>query len=362
MKRYYAYENWTARAYSAHDVTVHLHECAHCPFDADGSKTRSGAVRRERLLASAWEIRIAARRDAPGAFARAEGDRIPLLRPLPAGRGRNLSPRTRNRSFAEPGHSAGAAGTTHSGSSWRGLWTHRSSACTEGRLFGAGPRAAAENVVPLRAARATGRASEKKWGKEGIALGFVHRPVAVAAGAEPAGSQSDSARGADADLRLLVGLRAQALSEQGVAGEAAGPRSPSSPASHRGSGGRQARRMRRAAWASWREADEPARPRRSGEAAEEAGAGIPQGGGGRKEGPQGGLPAGISSKRGHWQSESGLTGVGLGQQKTPGAYHVAEAGPGCTRRTWWIGTYASRPSPTPTRSSTSWRRRSRTSV
>ena len=36
MKLYYAYENWTARAYRAHDVTVHLHECAHCPFDADG--------------------------------------------------------------------------------------------------------------------------------------------------------------------------------------------------------------------------------------------------------------------------------------------------------------------------------------
>ena len=50
-----------------------------------------------------------------------------------------------------------------------------------------------------------------------------------------------------------------------------------------------------------------------------------------KEGPQGGLPAGISSKRGHRQGESGLTGVGLGQQKTPGAYHAAEAGPGCTR-------------------------------
>ena len=38
MKRYYAYENWTARAYSAHDVTVHLRECVHCPFDADGAR------------------------------------------------------------------------------------------------------------------------------------------------------------------------------------------------------------------------------------------------------------------------------------------------------------------------------------
>ena len=62
---------------------------------------------------------------------------------------------------------------------------------------------AAGNVVPLRAARETGRASEKKWGKDIIALGFVHRPVVVAAGAEPAG-----------------------------------PESASSPASHRGAGGR----------------------------------------------------------------------------------------------------------------------------
>ena len=38
MKLYYAYENWTARAYSAHDVKVHLQECAHCPFDADGGR------------------------------------------------------------------------------------------------------------------------------------------------------------------------------------------------------------------------------------------------------------------------------------------------------------------------------------
>ena len=38
MKLYYAYENWTARAYSAHDVTVHLHECAHCPFDSEGGR------------------------------------------------------------------------------------------------------------------------------------------------------------------------------------------------------------------------------------------------------------------------------------------------------------------------------------
>ena len=38
MKRYYAYENWTARAYSAHDVKVHLRECVHCPFDADGAR------------------------------------------------------------------------------------------------------------------------------------------------------------------------------------------------------------------------------------------------------------------------------------------------------------------------------------
>ena len=38
MKLYYAYENWTARAYSAHDVTVHLRECAHCPFDAEGGR------------------------------------------------------------------------------------------------------------------------------------------------------------------------------------------------------------------------------------------------------------------------------------------------------------------------------------
>ena len=33
MKLYYGYENWTARSFSAHDVTVHLQECAHCPYD-----------------------------------------------------------------------------------------------------------------------------------------------------------------------------------------------------------------------------------------------------------------------------------------------------------------------------------------
>lgn len=35
---------------------------------------------------------------------------------------------------------------------------------------------AAGNVVPLRAARETGRASEKKWGKDVIALGFCIVP------------------------------------------------------------------------------------------------------------------------------------------------------------------------------------------
>ena len=38
MKRYYVYENWTARTYSAHDVVVHLHGCAHCPFDSEGRR------------------------------------------------------------------------------------------------------------------------------------------------------------------------------------------------------------------------------------------------------------------------------------------------------------------------------------
>ena len=38
MTLYYAYENWTARAYSAHDVMVHRHECAHCPFDSEGRR------------------------------------------------------------------------------------------------------------------------------------------------------------------------------------------------------------------------------------------------------------------------------------------------------------------------------------
>ena len=38
MKLYYAYENWTARSYSPHDVTVHLQGCSHCPFDVDGQR------------------------------------------------------------------------------------------------------------------------------------------------------------------------------------------------------------------------------------------------------------------------------------------------------------------------------------
>ena len=38
MKLYYAYENWTARAYSAHDVMVHLHGCAHCPLSYEGRR------------------------------------------------------------------------------------------------------------------------------------------------------------------------------------------------------------------------------------------------------------------------------------------------------------------------------------
>ena len=38
MKLYYAYKNWTTRAYSAHDVMVHLHGCAHCPFDYEGRR------------------------------------------------------------------------------------------------------------------------------------------------------------------------------------------------------------------------------------------------------------------------------------------------------------------------------------
>ena len=38
MKLYYTYENWTARALSAHDVMVHLHGCAHCPFDYEGRR------------------------------------------------------------------------------------------------------------------------------------------------------------------------------------------------------------------------------------------------------------------------------------------------------------------------------------
>ena len=38
MKLYYAYENWTARAFSKHDVMVHLQQCGSCPFDSNGGR------------------------------------------------------------------------------------------------------------------------------------------------------------------------------------------------------------------------------------------------------------------------------------------------------------------------------------
>ena len=60
-------------------------------------------------------------------------------------------------------------------------------------------------------------------------------------------------------------------------------------------------------------------------------AGTRASGRGREEGAQGGLPAGISRKRVHRRGESDLIGIRLGKLKTPGAYRVAEAGPGCTR-------------------------------
>ena len=137
MKLYYAYENWTARAYSAHDVTVHLQECAHCPFDAD--ERRRGP---EPSGANDYWHRLGiyeSPRDAPSAGTRAEGDRVPLLRPLPAGRGRRLSPRTESRPFAAPGRYAGASGRTHSGSSWRGLLTRILTACAASSSSGAVP-------------------------------------------------------------------------------------------------------------------------------------------------------------------------------------------------------------------------------
>lgn len=38
MTRCYAYENWTARAHSAHDVMVHRDGSAHCPFGSEGRR------------------------------------------------------------------------------------------------------------------------------------------------------------------------------------------------------------------------------------------------------------------------------------------------------------------------------------
>ena len=49
--------------------------------------------------------------------------------------------RERDRVVAAPGRYAGAAGATHSGSSWRGLLTRGSTACMASRSSGAGPSA-----------------------------------------------------------------------------------------------------------------------------------------------------------------------------------------------------------------------------
>lgn len=60
--------------------------------------------------------------------------------------------------------------------------------------------ASAENVVRLHPPKNTGRASEKKWGKEVIALGFCIVPLLLLRGAEPLGAQSDATRRAYATL------------------------------------------------------------------------------------------------------------------------------------------------------------------
>ena len=38
MQVYYAYENWTARSFSAHGIMVHLNKCPDVPFDDNGDR------------------------------------------------------------------------------------------------------------------------------------------------------------------------------------------------------------------------------------------------------------------------------------------------------------------------------------
>ena len=90
------------------------------------------------------------------------------------------------------------------------------------------------------------------------------------------------------------------------------------------------RQARRASGRAWGKSDQHPRPRLAGGAAEEARTGIPRGAQSRQDGPQGGLQAGRSPKPNRRCGETVMSGSGM-QTGTPGAYRVAEAGPGCTQ-------------------------------
>ncbi len=187
--------------------------------------------------------------------------------------------------------------------------------------------AAADNVVRLRPEKETGRASEKKWGKEVIALGFCIVPSLLLRAQNRLGLNPTQ-------LAVLMQLcdfwwERDRKPYPGKAVLAVGSQCPSGAAPHRGPRNGRPRQTRRASGHPWRKADQHLRPRRAGGAAKEARAGIPRGGRSRQDGPQGGVQAGISPKPNRQCGQTVMIGAGI-QTKTPGAYQVAEAGPGCT--------------------------------